>query len=221
MSWQIGSTILGFGLAIISWVGAMMGVPLPRWVLVLFFGVGTLLIFMWPVTYLATQFVRDPQKRLPVMIGIGGLLVVLELISASYVMTGRDPALPEVEMSWGPTDDELSRGETGVTILNGQLYSQYTATHKFMAMALQWSRERDLLDSPGLQKSEKFHIRGGPIRIPIPLDKSFFNELAQGSGGTNYTVLLVPNDMNAQDFVTIRAAINGGAIHLASKSGPP
>ncbi len=174
---------------------------------------------VWPVTSLVATLVTNPRKRITFIV-IACLLVGGGLLYG-FVNDYKNNALPELALLWGPTDDELSLRATGVTILNGHLYSQYTATHKFMAVALQWSGERDLLDSPGLQKSEKFHIRGGPIRIPIPLDQSFYDNIAQGDRDTNYIVLLVPNDLNAKAFETIRSAVNGGAILLATKAGPP
>lgn len=174
---------------------------------------------IWPVPSLVATLVTNPRKRITFII-IACLLVSGGLLYG-LVYNYKNNELPELALLWGPTDDELSLRATGVTILNGHVYSQYTATHKFMAMALQWSGEPDLFDSPGLQKSEKFHIRGGPIRIPIPLDQSFFDSIAQGVGRTNYIVLLVPNDLDAKSFSTIRSAVNGGAIHLATKAGPP
>ena len=196
-----------------------MGFALPRWLLASLLGIGVFLICIWPITSLVTTFVTNPRKRIACIV-IGCLLVGGGLLYG-LVYDYKNNELPELALVWGPTDDELSLRATGVTILNGHVYSQYTATHKFMAMALQWSGERDLLDSPGLQKSEKFHIRGGPIRIPIPLDKSFFDNIAQGVRPTNYIVLLVPNGLNAKDFGTIRSAVKEGAILLATKTGPP
>ena len=49
MGWQVGIEILGFGLAIFTFVAPMLGLAMPREALVLLFSISILLILAWPV----------------------------------------------------------------------------------------------------------------------------------------------------------------------------
>lgn len=54
MPWEIGSTILGFGIAIFSLVAPMIGLTLPRWLLSVLLVLSIILITIWPVNLLMT-----------------------------------------------------------------------------------------------------------------------------------------------------------------------
>src|SRR2546426_3607681 len=52
MSWEAGSTIFGIGLALFSLVAPMMGLSLPRGLLVVLLGMSILLIVVWPASFI-------------------------------------------------------------------------------------------------------------------------------------------------------------------------
>lgn len=77
MSWQAGTVWLGLGLAILSLVAPMLGITIPRWLLVGLLSLSILLMLIWPVHWLLSWLqarLRSALPMLAVYVVCGGII---------------------------------------------------------------------------------------------------------------------------------------------------
>jgi hypothetical protein len=73
-------------------------------------------------------------------------------------------------------------------------------------------------DTEEIQKSQVLDIRKSRLEFYIRPDQKFVSLLNQGSG-VNYAIIILPTDMSATSFSTMRQAKKQGAEILVAGSG--
>jgi hypothetical protein len=87
-----------------------------------------------------------------------------------------------------------------------------------MAIAFHWPTDKDVDDSEDIQKSQVLDIRNSPLTFYIHPDRKFIDLLNQGSG-INYAIIILPSDVPANGFSTMRQAKKEGAEVFPAGSG--
>jgi len=105
-------------------------------------------------------------------------------------------------------------------VADGSRLLSYAPKFKIAAVAFHWIPLRDVADVTELQKSRLFDIKNAEIEIGIQTDNKFIDETKR-MRGTAYVLLLVPNGITMDEFVTLRQAYLLGVKKLDGVSGPP
>jgi hypothetical protein len=104
---------------------------------------------------------------------------------------------------------------------NGLYFAEYKKAARLAAVAFRYYGTGDVLDASGLQKSGLFDITDQPISLLIQVDSEYKNTMKRGDTETMYYLLLVPRDVNMDQFNTLRQAQLAGVKLLESHGGPP
>jgi hypothetical protein len=133
-------------------------------------------------------------------------------------------------VSWGPAaPGEISNTfprqyvgvKAGAVTVDGSKLLHFASRYKLLAVCFHSYGLVDVKDIENLSKSATFDITNEKIRIVIPWSDPFFSELQTGSEGTNYRLLLVPNNLKPDSFRTLGQAANQGALMVETDMGPP
>ena len=123
----------------------------------------------------------------------------------------------EVIMSWG-SSPQLDYVEM---VANGSKLQRFKSRYRLAAICFKYDGKSDYLDLETILKSNPYDIRTGPIEILIPVTFEFKKELFYGGKGSNYVLLLVPNQVTTSQFRTLRQAYALGIKRIGGTSGPP
>jgi hypothetical protein len=108
----------------------------------------------------------------------------------------------------------------GVTA-NGNLLLSYRDSYHVAAVGFHYYGNGNIKDAPNLQKSGLYDIQDGPIIVRIKPDEHFIQAANRGERNTSYALLLVPNNVQMDQFATLREAESVGVKIVQRASGPP
>ena len=107
-------------------------------------------------------------------------------------------------------------------LVRGRLLNNFDKQKwKMVGVCFHSARTGDMLDSPNISKSGKYEISDDDVYIKIPWNESFIEDLVGGSSTTQYSLLMVPNGVDLEQFSTLRQAHALGAQEVAAKASRP
>jgi hypothetical protein len=140
---------------------------------------------------------------------------------AQYFMTWKMSGEPGTTIHVTPGHPPITQGSMSSTVtINGALLYRHADKYKLVAVCLH-NNGQDLSDVRDISKSAAFNIVQGPFTVIIPWNETFINEVGIGARQTTYALILIPKNMNPNDFGSIGEAVSRGAVLLQHVGGPP
>ena len=161
---------------------------------------------------------------LPWKYAYGPTLVMAALMALSWIPYFVNKPIARGELLYileHGTDTPFNANDPRLRVTaNGSLLLSYRDSYHVAAVGFHYYGTGDIKDAPGLQKSELYDIENGPIVMRIKPDAQFI-EAANRERGTSYALLLVPKNVQMDQFSVLRQAESIGVIILQTAAGPP
>lgn len=155
---------------------------------------------------------------------------LLAMIIASLITSGvgwyrtrsaLPPSAGQYMTSWGSDTPFNPKNPLLRVVADGNLLYRFRHSYKAGAVAFHYYGLLDINDTPGLQKSALYDIEHGPITMRIKPDAQFIEAVNKGQRNTQYALLLVPKNVQMNQFAVLQQAKSLGVVVVQITAGPP